>query len=54
MAPKCGCYTRAAVRLADLAVELSCRLEGDGTIEIARVAGLEEAGPGDVSFLANP
>jgi UDP-3-O-[3-hydroxymyristoyl] glucosamine N-acyltransferase len=42
------------VTLADLAARLGCRLEGDGTIEIARVATLEEAGPGDVTFLANP
>ena len=49
-----GCYTRAAVTLADLARELGCRLEGDGSIEIERVAGLEDAGPGDVTFLANP
>jgi UDP-3-O-[3-hydroxymyristoyl] glucosamine N-acyltransferase len=44
----------AAVTLADLARELACRLEGDGSIEIARVAGIEDAGPGDVTFLANP
>jgi UDP-3-O-[3-hydroxymyristoyl] glucosamine N-acyltransferase len=43
-----------AVKLADLAVRLGCRLEGDGTLEIARVAGIEDAGPGDVTFLANP
>ena len=40
--------------LADLARELACRLEGDGSIEITRVAGIEDAGPGDVTFLANP
>jgi UDP-3-O-[3-hydroxymyristoyl] glucosamine N-acyltransferase len=42
------------VTLADLARELACRLEGDGSIEISRVAGIEDAGPGDVTFLANP
>jgi UDP-3-O-[3-hydroxymyristoyl] glucosamine N-acyltransferase len=42
------------VTLADLARELGCRLEGDGSIEITRVAGIEDAGPGDVTFLANP
>jgi UDP-3-O-[3-hydroxymyristoyl] glucosamine N-acyltransferase len=41
------------VRLADLATRLGCRLEGDGGIEIVRVAGLEDAGPGDLTFLAN-
>jgi UDP-3-O-[3-hydroxymyristoyl] glucosamine N-acyltransferase len=46
-------YTRAAVTLADLAARLGCRLEGDGSIEVLRVAGIEDAGPGDVTFLAN-
>jgi UDP-3-O-[3-hydroxymyristoyl] glucosamine N-acyltransferase len=40
--------------LRELADRLGCRLEGDGTIEITGVAGLESAGPGDVSFFANP
>jgi UDP-3-O-[3-hydroxymyristoyl] glucosamine N-acyltransferase len=42
------------VTLADLAARLGCALEGDGSIEILRVASLEEAGRGDVTFLANP
>ena len=46
-------YTRAAVTLADLAARLGCRLEGDGSIEVVRVSGIEDAGPGDVTFLAN-
>jgi UDP-3-O-[3-hydroxymyristoyl] glucosamine N-acyltransferase len=29
-------------------------VEGDGTVEIRRVAKIEEAGPGDITFLANP
>jgi UDP-3-O-[3-hydroxymyristoyl] glucosamine N-acyltransferase len=41
------------VKLAELAAHLECRLEGDGSIEIVRVAGMHEAGPGDVTFLAN-
>jgi len=40
--------------LAELARQLGCRLNGDGTIDVQRVAGLEDAGPGDLSFLANP
>lgn len=40
--------------LGELATRLGCGLEGDGRIEIARVAGLEDAGPGDLTFLANP
>jgi len=41
------------VTLADLAARLGCRLDGDGSIEVTRVAGLDEAGPGDLSFLTN-
>jgi len=41
------------VRLRELADRLQCRLEGDGEIEILRVAGLESAGPGDLTFFAN-
>ena len=40
--------------LRELADRLGCRLEGDGAIEITGVAGLEAAGPGDLSFFANP
>jgi UDP-3-O-[3-hydroxymyristoyl] glucosamine N-acyltransferase len=42
------------VKLRDLAERLDCHLEGDGDIEILRVAGLEQAAPGDLTFLANP
>jgi UDP-3-O-[3-hydroxymyristoyl] glucosamine N-acyltransferase len=41
------------VTLAELAARLDCRLEGDGNLEIVRVAGIHDAGPGDVTFLAN-
>ena len=44
----------AAVTLAELATRLGCHLEGDGTIEVARVAALDDAGPGDVTFVTNP
>jgi UDP-3-O-[3-hydroxymyristoyl] glucosamine N-acyltransferase len=42
------------VELAALAARLGCRLEGDGAIDITRVAPLDQAGPGDITFLANP
>lgn len=42
------------MKLRELADRLKCRLEGDGEIEIQRVAGLEHAGPGDLTFFANP
>jgi UDP-3-O-[3-hydroxymyristoyl] glucosamine N-acyltransferase len=41
------------VKLRELAERLACRLEGDGELDIVRVATLQEAGPGDVTFLAN-
>jgi UDP-3-O-[3-hydroxymyristoyl] glucosamine N-acyltransferase len=42
------------VKLSELAARLGCGLRGDGDVEIRGVAGLDEAGPGDLSFLANP
>ena len=42
------------MRLAELAARLGCELRGDGSVEVTGVAGIEQAGPGDVTFLANP
>ena len=42
------------MKLRDLAERLACRLEGDGDVEIVRVAGIQHAQPGDLTFLANP
>ena len=47
-------YTRGAVTLEELARRLDCRLEGDGTTVVTRVAGIDDAGPGDLTFLTNP
>jgi UDP-3-O-[3-hydroxymyristoyl] glucosamine N-acyltransferase len=41
-------------RLADLAVRFGCELRGDPDAVVDRVAPLQDAGPGAVSFLANP
>jgi UDP-3-O-[3-hydroxymyristoyl] glucosamine N-acyltransferase len=41
------------MKLRDLAQRLGCRIEGDPEIEISSVAGLETAGPGEITFLAN-
>ena len=38
---------------AELAQRVGAGIEGDGTVEITGVAGLREAGPGHISFLAN-
>jgi UDP-3-O-[3-hydroxymyristoyl] glucosamine N-acyltransferase len=41
-------------RLADLAVRFGCELRGDPDALVDRVASLQDAGPGSISFLANP
>jgi UDP-3-O-[3-hydroxymyristoyl] glucosamine N-acyltransferase len=43
-----------AMRLGDIAKELGCTLEGPVDIEITAVAGIEEAGPSELTFLSNP
>jgi UDP-3-O-[3-hydroxymyristoyl] glucosamine N-acyltransferase len=42
------------VKLRELAERLGCELRGDGDAEVRGVAPIEHAGPGDVTFLANP
>jgi UDP-3-O-[3-hydroxymyristoyl] glucosamine N-acyltransferase len=42
------------VILAELSRRLGCRLEGDEQVDVTRVAGIEDAGPGDLTFLSNP
>jgi len=42
------------VILSDLARRLGCAVRGDGAVEVRRVRGIEEAGPGDLTFVANP
>lgn len=41
------------MKLRELAERLTCRLEGDGDVEIVRVAGIQHARPGDLTFVAN-
>jgi len=40
--------------LQELAQRIGCRVEGDGSIEITGVAGIEQAQPGQLTFVANP
>jgi len=40
--------------VGELADRLGCRLEGDGTTSIARVAAVDQAQAGDVAFVDNP
>src|SRR5260370_74031 len=43
------------MKLQELAAHLDCELPGGGgDIEIAGVAGMEQAGPAELTFLANP
>jgi UDP-3-O-[3-hydroxymyristoyl] glucosamine N-acyltransferase len=45
------------VKLREIAERLECRLEAgaaDADVEIHGVAGIERAGPGDLTFVANP
>jgi UDP-3-O-[3-hydroxymyristoyl] glucosamine N-acyltransferase len=42
------------MKLGEIADRLGCKLEGDAGIEITGVAGVEEAGPGQLTFLSNP
>ncbi len=42
------------MKLIDIATRLGCELVGDGDIEITGVAGMEHAGPSELTFLSNP
>ncbi|HTX38528.1 MAG TPA: UDP-3-O-(3-hydroxymyristoyl)glucosamine N-acyltransferase [Bryobacteraceae bacterium] len=42
------------MKLREIAAALGCLLEGDGEQDIAGVAGMEHAVPGQLTFLANP
>jgi UDP-3-O-[3-hydroxymyristoyl] glucosamine N-acyltransferase len=46
--------TSVKISLGDLANRLGTELKGDGAIVITGVAGMEQAGPSDLTFLANP
>lgn len=41
------------MKLGELAEKLGCAVEGDAGIEITGVAGIEEAAPGELTFLVN-
>jgi UDP-3-O-[3-hydroxymyristoyl] glucosamine N-acyltransferase len=42
------------MKLKEIASRLGCELAGDGSLEITGVAGMEQAGPAELTFLANP
>ena len=43
-----------AMKLLDLAAKTGARIEGETDIDIIRAVGLDQAGPGQVTFLSNP
>src|ERR1700684_3931925 len=49
-----GSGTIASMKLGDLAGRLGAELHGDQDTEITGVKGIEEAGPSEVTFVANP
>jgi UDP-3-O-[3-hydroxymyristoyl] glucosamine N-acyltransferase len=42
------------MKLSEIAAALECELRGNGNIEITGAAGMEQAGPSELTFLANP
>jgi UDP-3-O-[3-hydroxymyristoyl] glucosamine N-acyltransferase len=42
------------MKLRDIATRLGCQLEGDPAVEIHGVIGIEQAGPGHLTFVSNP
>jgi len=42
------------MKLTEIAARVDCVLTGDGNVEIVRVLGIDEAGPGDLTFVSNP
>jgi len=42
------------MKLKEIADKLDCKLTGRGDVEINRVAGINEAGEGDITFVSNP
>jgi UDP-3-O-[3-hydroxymyristoyl] glucosamine N-acyltransferase len=46
--------TAAGKTLSELAQQAGGRVVGDGRIVIHKVASIEEAGPGEITFIANP
>jgi UDP-3-O-[3-hydroxymyristoyl] glucosamine N-acyltransferase len=41
------------MKLSEIAQILNCRMTGNEDVDIIRVAGIDEAGPGDLTFVAN-
>lgn len=42
------------MRLSEIAERIGCEMQSSEDVEIQRVAGIQEAGPGDLTFVSNP
>ncbi len=42
------------MKLGELATRLGAELRGDAELEITGIKGIEEAGPAEITFVANP
>src|SRR5437867_9441904 len=42
------------MKLTEIAARVDCVWTGNGNVEIVRVLGIDEAGPGDLTFVSNP
>jgi UDP-3-O-[3-hydroxymyristoyl] glucosamine N-acyltransferase len=42
------------LKLKEIAARLQCALDGNGDVDIHRIAALDDAGPGDLTFFVNP
>ncbi|TVQ43549.1 MAG: UDP-3-O-(3-hydroxymyristoyl)glucosamine N-acyltransferase [Gammaproteobacteria bacterium] len=54
MGAEAGAGAGPGLTLGELAVRLGCELDGDPDARVSGVATLQHAGPGQLSFLANP
>ena len=42
------------MKLSEIAAALGCQIVGDESLDITGVSGMEQAGPSQLTFLANP
>jgi UDP-3-O-[3-hydroxymyristoyl] glucosamine N-acyltransferase len=41
------------MKLSEIALKINCRMESTDDVDIVRVTGIEDAGPGDLTFVSN-
>lgn len=45
--------TRQIMRLSEISSKLACQMRAENDVEIQGIAGIEDAGPGDLTFVSN-